>query len=201
MKKLVNKKRNSRFTLGRERFNLSRANRSNSRSGLGIDKLTLARPKRSQQTMGLPFGVIFAIFLIIVFVVIAFLVIKPIIGMGKCADVGLFYSDFQEEVDRAWASQSSDFEYEVELESVERICFANMSLPITNRGDYDAIGGFDYEHNLFLIPPEKACEMSSKLIEHLDVAEITKEKNPYCVDVSRNFRIKKDFYDKLVFVE
>ncbi len=155
---------------------------------------------RGQQIFGLSFGVIFAIFLIIVFIAVAFFVIWPIIGIGKCADIGFFYKDFQKAVDGAWASQSYDADYSLKIESVERICFANMSAPITNEEDFSKIGGFDQQSNIFLIPPENACGMSSNFIKHLDIASITENRNPYCVDVSRTLRIRKDFYDKMVSV-
>ncbi len=158
--------------------------------------------KKGQQIMGLPFSMIFAIFLIIAFIVIAFIAIKYFLTLGGCGGVGLFYDNFQEKINDAWKSQGSEFNYEIDLPSgITRICFGNMSGDINNYEDYGLLQGFDYEDNLFLIPQKEACNMGSKFIEHLNIDEITKTKNPWCVDVSYVLRIKKDFYDKSVRVE
>ena len=44
--------------------------------------------KKGQQSMSLPFGMIFAIFMIIVFVVIAFVAVRGFLDVGKTAEVG-----------------------------------------------------------------------------------------------------------------
>ena len=159
--------------------------------------------KRAQQTMGMPFGMIFAIFLIVVFVVIAFIAVKGFLDIGDAARVGMFYDDFQGAVSEALSGQSSEFDFDVDLPSgIEMVCFGNLSNVITNPGvEYDAIRNYDvYEANVFLVPPEFAENMQWKLIEHIDVGKITENFNPYCVGVEKGLRIKKGFYDKLVFV-
>jgi len=160
--------------------------------------------KRGQQTMGMPFGIIFAIFLIVVFVVIAFIAVGYFLDIGQSSGVGLFYREFQGVVDDAMRGQSSEVGYDIDLPSkITYVCFANLSAKITNRGaEHDAIRDYDvYEANVFLVPPEFAQNMQWKLIEHLDIAKITAEKNPYCVGADSELRIGKGFYDKLVFVK
>ena len=44
--------------------------------------------------MGMPFELIFGIFLIIVFIVIAFIAIGGFLDIGRTANVGTFYEDF-----------------------------------------------------------------------------------------------------------
>lgn len=186
----------------------NRDSRSGSRICQSLERFFLfSKPKRSQHTIGLPFGIIFAIFLIIVFIVIAFIAVNHFLDIGECAEVGGFYDELQGEVNEAWISQSSDKSFEIDLPSgITRICFANLSAPVRGNGgvggDYDEIKNYElYEANLFLIPLGKACNMAYKNIKHLDIEKMTRDKNPYCVDVSRDLRIKKDVYDKLVFVE
>jgi len=160
--------------------------------------------KRAQQTMGMPFGMIFAIFLIVVFVVIAFIAVGGFLDIGKKASVGLFYDELQDAVDEAWSGQSGEFDFAIDLPSkITEVCFANLSNVITNRdGKYDNILKYDvYEANTFLIPPGSAENMPWKLIKHLDIDTITRDSNPYCVSVKSKLRIKKDFYDKLVAIE
>jgi len=160
--------------------------------------------KSGQQTMGLPFGVIFSIILIVVFIVIAFIAIKHFLDIGDCAGVGQFYEELQEKVNEAWASQNSDFEFEINLPGgIDKICFADLSGEITgSQEDYKAIEMYSvYDSNLFLIPPAEACNMPNKLIKHINVSEIISTSNPYCVEVGEELQIKKGFYDKLVIIE
>ena len=160
--------------------------------------------KRGQQTMGMPFGMIFAIFLIVVFVVIAFIAVEGFLDLGESASVGMFYDELQGAVDDAMRSQSSDRSFVVNLPGdIDRICFANLSASISNPGsDYDAIRNYDvYNANVFLVPPEKAQNMQWKLIERINVSKITRDANPYCVETDAGLRIRKGFKDGLVVIE
>ena len=160
--------------------------------------------KRGQQTMGLPFGMIFAIFLIVIFIAVTFVGIKSFLSFGRTSGVGLFYQEFQDSVDNAWRGQSSSSHFDIDLPSkIDKVCFANLSAEITNKGeDYEFIKDFYvYEANVFLIPPGAGEGMEWKMITHLDIPKISEVKNPYCVDVGEGLTIKKDFYDKLVWVE
>ncbi len=161
------------------------------------------RLKRGQQTMGMPFGIIFAIFLIVVFVVIAFIAVGYFLDIGRSSSVGMFYREFQDAVDDAMRGQFEESSFKIDLPSgIESVCFANLSVEITNSGaEYDAIRDYDiYEANVFLVPPEYAQKMEWKLIDGINVSKITATSNPYCVDVKDGFVIKKGFYDKLVWV-
>ncbi len=162
--------------------------------------------KRAQSTMEMPFGIIFAIILIVIFLVVAFIAVNHFLNIGSCSSVGLFYDEFQKKVDSAWEGQEMSFDFKVSVPSgITKICFANLSKANTgSQGDYDEIKNYDvYDANTFLLPPGKACSMPYKLIKHMDIANITKSKNPYCVDLTQRdvLRIKKGFYDKFVTVE
>ena len=160
--------------------------------------------KKAQQTMGIPFGMIFAIFLIVVFVVIAFIAVGFFLDIGRASGVGLFYDELQDAVDEAWSGQSGAFDFEIDLPSgITEVCFGNMSDVITNNDvRYKELRNYDvYDANTFLVPPEEAQNMQWKLIQHIDVEKISAISNPYCVPVERGLRIKKGFYDKLVTIE
>ena len=167
----------------------------------------LGDDKKAQHTIGMPFGMIFAIFLIVVFVVIAFIAVNYFLDIGKCSGVGMFYDELQDKVDEAWTSQSSDFEFEVNLPTgVQKICFSDLNADITDISDEDYIQIKDYdvyEANTFLVPPGKSCNMQWKMINHINITEITSGKNPYCIDITKRniLRIKKDFYDRSVIIE
>jgi len=164
--------------------------------------------KRGQQTMGLPFGMIFSIILIIVFIVIAFIAIGHFLDLGKCAQVGEFYNSLQEEINEIWVSQESQVDFDFDLPGgVKKICFANLSegVSVDSRDDdYKEIERFSfYKANIFLLPAGESCEMPHKFVEHIDTSETGLDKNPYCFDLNEqnSVRLKKGFYDKLVFIE
>jgi len=159
--------------------------------------------KRGQESIGISFGMIFAIFMIVVFVVVAFIAIKAFLDIGRTTDVGLFYDDLQEAVDSAWRGQSSEAHFEVNLpKGIKKICFGNLTAPITgSQENYLEIRDFEvYDANLFLIPAGEAEGIAWKLINHLDIDRITENSNPYCVNADDGFTIKKGFYDKLVCI-
>ena len=160
--------------------------------------------RRGQYIMGMPFSMIFAIFLIIVFVVIAFIAVGYFLDIGRSSSVGMFYRELQGTIDESFSSQSSEAGFDIDLPTkIKRVCFANLSATITNRGmDYEAIKNYDvYDANVFLVPPEYAQNMQWKFIEHINITKITSGKNPYCVNANEGLTIKKGFYDKLVWVE
>jgi len=73
--------------------------------------------KSGQQTMGMPFGMIFAIFLIVVFIVIAFIAVGFFLDIWRSSGVGLFYEELQDAVDGACSGQSGEFDFEIDLPS------------------------------------------------------------------------------------
>ena len=157
--------------------------------------------KRGQQMMGMSFGMIFAIFLIAVFFVIAFIAINSFLDYGRGSKIGFFYEDFQEEVNDAWASQSRNTFFEVDLpRGIKKVCFADFNainyVKDSEVRDYEV----HEESNTFLIPLKKSEGIGHKNIGHLDIGNITSSENPYCINVEDGINIKKDFYDKLVSV-
>jgi len=162
------------------------------------------RDKRGQQVISMPFGMIFSIFLIAVFIVAAFVGVRFFLDFGKTADIGMFYKDLQDAVNDAWRGQSSSNNFNINLpNAVKKVCFANLSATITEKGEeYDLIESFFvYEANIFLIPPGAGEGMDWNLIDNINLSKITQDRNPYCVDTSDGLTIRKDFYDKLVWVE
>ena len=158
--------------------------------------------KNAQQTMGLPFSLIFSIMLIVVFIVVAFVGIKMFLNFNESAKLGLFYDDLQKEVDAVWQSSKTETTFKPILPSgITHVCFANLSATITNQEAYNEIIYQDFEHNTFLLPQSKAGNLQSNNIEHLNLSQITKIKNPYCIEATRSLILKKGFYDKFVIIE
>lgn len=158
--------------------------------------------KKGQGSM--PFGVIFSIFLIVVFVVVALTVGKNFISIGKCSSVGLFYEDLQAQVDNLWQDQAGETRFSIDLPNgIKKICFADFTQPITNQGeDYKQIELYDTEDaNLFMVPPEEACNFPYKSIKHINISKITQDENPYCIYVDAELKLSKGFYDRSVLIE
>lgn len=169
-----------------------------------IRKQKLGKDKKGD--MSLPFGLIFSIILIVVFIVIAFIAIKYFLNIGDCSKVGQFYDNLQQKVDSAWRSQLSEFEYDISVPSgVSKLCFANASaasLGNVTKADYTAIRRYSvYDANTFLLPSEKTCNMPYKQINHINLSAIIGTKNPYCIDVANKITIKKGVFDKLVTIQ
>jgi hypothetical protein len=167
------------------------------------------KSKHAQEFLGMSFSVIFSIFLIIFFIVVAFIAIKAFLSSQQCAKIGIFTKDLQYEIDKAWNSQVSDYEFKRSLPSnLQYVCFANLSKPMQNTGIESDIGEEIriYEEsgdNMFLYPLEKACELPNNKVKHLNIEEMTKTKNPYCIKTSRGqivLKIEKGFSDILVSV-
>ena len=129
--------------------------------------------------MKLSFGMIFSIFLIIVFLAFAFYVIPKFLNLQENITIKKFIDDFQNDVDKMWKSAQGSQEVEYSLPTeIEEICFRNSELyfkPIGVGGDSD------YTE-----------------IEHLDVTD------GFCIESvygKIKMTIKKDFDEVLVRIE
>lgn len=161
--------------------------------------------KKAQGVMALPFSTIFSIFLIIFFIVVAVMAINYLIKTQQCAKVGIFVDNFKTEVTSAWHSQKADFPFSGNVPTkIEYICFTNLSRPLkgTNIKIGEELSIYEYENaNLFFYPVGKACEMGYHKIPYLDIEDITKKDNPYCIPVTDGLvkmNIQKGFNDKQV---
>jgi hypothetical protein len=144
--------------------------------------------KKGQEIFGLSFGMIFAVILIIFFVIIAFFVIKQFLCTRDCAKIGIFYDSLNKKVEDAWNSGDITNKFSIDLSSnVEAVCFADLNKPFTGKNSEIgvAIGRFDAEDNLFLYAPKKTCcNNPSYSIKHLDLDKIIAAENPYCIKLS-----------------
>lgn len=161
------------------------------------------RDTRGQETMSLPFGIIFAILLIVVFIMIAGIAVYHFINVANCGKSGKFYGGLQNQVDNVWHSQLSDnVTFNIDLPSdAKKVCFVNLSKAITDEDDYIQFGNRIPGRNTFIIPAGSSCNMPSYELADIDIEKITQTQNPYCVNVSKDLKIKKDFYDKYVTIE
>ncbi len=162
--------------------------------------------KNKKGDINLSFGVIFSIILIAVFIFAAIYAITFFLNYSKCTQVGNFYEGFQREVSNAFLSQSVENKiFKVTLPgSVEMICFANLSEKQTGSysAEYEMIQDYYLDDaNLFLIPDSGSCNLDYKKITRLNLPEIIKNHNPYCIPSDSDLILTKKIYDSAVFVE
>ena len=161
------------------------------------------KKSRKAQLFGMPFSTIFSIFLIAVFIVVAFFAIRYFLNIRKCSEIGLFIDDLQKEIESAWQSQSSSKTFTSTLPSdIEYACFADLAETATGTSKERQIyaelkRNADYTANIFFFPQRDACVKSSN-IGYINMTELT---NPYCFEVKQGkveIRIEKGFFDALV---
>jgi hypothetical protein len=161
--------------------------------------------KKAEGAVGMSFGWIFSLILIVFFVFTAIYGIKAFLNMQSCTQVGNFYDSLQKNIDQAYGSSSSDFEMDVNIPGVNMVCFANLSEEITGPLEaYDELEKYEvYNANTFLLPTQKACDMPYKTVKHLNITKTTLSKNPLCFDISEGdkIRIVKGYYDKGVTIK
>lgn len=159
--------------------------------------------------MQLPFGMLFSILLIAVFIFVAFYAIKVFLEQRDCSQIGLFINDLQSEVDNAWmSSETSSGIFSAVLPSgIRHVCFADLEEAEGLSGDDDIIREIERnsaDRNMFFYPAKYSCNMPAQIMKHLNVTEITDDENPYCIENKKgriNMTIKKDYYESLVKIK
>jgi hypothetical protein len=109
---------------------------------------------------------------------------------------GVFFNSLQEKVNEAWNAPQAGIVFESGSpwipEGVDYVCFADLTNPL--KGRYNSIGASlrrynEVGANLFLYPSEN-LGMKYFDVQHLDIEWITRENNPYCIQVKNdNIRI------------
>lgn len=139
--------------------------------------------KRGQ--LEISFGMIFSIILIIIFISAAFYGITKFLGLTDTAKTAKFGSDLQVDVDKVWKGSSGSETQEYNLpKNIEAVCF-------TNQSEYTLNFKADYY-------------IDDVQINHLNLAEMTKIEEPYCVpNINGKVKliIEKDFKEKLVTIK
>ncbi len=166
---------------------------------LNARKIRLISSKRAQEggVFGLSFGMIFAIILIVFFIIVAFIAIKAFLDFQKCTQVGSFFSDLKDDVNDAFRSDSSSFNQSYFLPSgIEYVCFINISASAKSYNAKELMlyenvkeSRYIYADNLYLYAPKTmpCAKLTNTKIEHIDLSW----KNPICIPVIRNYAIIK----------
>lgn len=164
-----------------------------------LSKITIKGRKKAQ--MEISFGFIFAIIVIAAIIAVAVYVIIHFLNLSKCSQTGLFYSDLQGEIDKAWAGSMTSKQFSGTLPSnLKSVCFGSLkSNPISDFiAEQNELKKFqNLDKNVFLYPNTKACsaQLSNYKLEHIKVDRF------FCVPVSSgkvSIKISKNETDALV---
>jgi hypothetical protein len=156
--------------------------------------------KRGQ--LNISFGMMFSIFLIVIFIFFAFKIIFAFVGTTKCLDITSTYTDLQKEIDRAKSSQTYTREYEIDFgSSVSKICLFDFNS--SQKGDLNLPDVMVIGENSFLIfKKSNSCESLSRYqFKGINISKITQFQNPICFDNGDSTLIKKELYSGLVVLE
>jgi len=158
--------------------------------------------KRGQ--IKLSFGMIFSIVIIIAILATAFYVISYFLNLSKCSQIGLFYRDFEDEVNKAWAADIASEIFRGDLpRGIEAVCLGNISIDSAEFSEEQESLRRYYRRsgdNVFLYPTSEACNRESgsfKLIR-------AKTGDFFCVplvDGEFEIKISKGSFDAKVNLE
>lgn len=163
--------------------------------------------KKGQEVLGMSFGMIFSILLIVFFIVVAFIVVRSFLNTQKCVQVGNFITDFKEEVKKAFNSDKEEILFTGRLSSdIKNVCFYDTEKEIKVSGSLeviaDNIGIYEGENaNMFFYPRDKACNIPYANVEYLNITKIAGDNNLKCFEVNNGvveILIKKGLRERLV---
>lgn len=170
----------------------------------------MLKKKRGQNIFGVSFETMFAIILIIAFIIAGFFVIRHFLCTKDTAMIGLFVQDLTEDVNRVWTSQksSSEFSYNIPM-NIKWVCFfENRPLSTTGLGleqkeiAYEMLETAMVEcpdSNLMLYPVNSRCNIPCHNIPHINLSG----SNPLCFKNKNGkitLRLSKELEKKYVKV-
>lgn len=156
----------------------------------------------------LSFGMIFSIFLIIVFIAFAIYAIGKFLDIQKSAKTGQLAQNFQADIDKMWKSSSGSQEVEYSLaNSVSLACFQDFELekkgPWADIYDNLRLAHSENENFLFY-PVGSSGSVTGVEIKNINLYSITMNENPYCIensDGTLKLIIKKEAGEALVIAK
>ncbi len=157
--------------------------------------------------MQLPFGMIFSIILVVVFIIFAFYAIKTFLAFQDSAKAGRFFDQIQGDIDRVWRGSGSSEQQEYVVQSgADFVCFIDFSSDAKGENSifYSELKRTDYGSENLAFYPVKFTGFESKEINHINLEETTAEENPFCIETGNgrvSLVLKKDFGEALVTVE
>lgn len=160
--------------------------------------------KKGQFQIG--FGMIFSIFLIVVFIVVAFIAINAFLGVSCSVETGSFIKDLNSEITRIWkgAGESTTKEFKINGCDFEYVCFYDVNSNTNGEyaifeNDFRVFIGDEGDHNLYFYPRSQS-DVPSTFIDHVNMDLAS---NPQCFKKTENIikiRLSKNANEALVRV-
>lgn len=139
--------------------------------------------KRGQ--LDISFGMIFSIILIIIFIGFGVYAIIQFLNLQQSIQINTFLNNFQNDVNTMWKSaQGSQTVTYILPTKIKSVCFSNTD---------------EFENLKFT----SAQIISGKKIDNIDVAKITKDESPFCIENANgkiSMTLVKNFWETLVTV-
>ncbi len=141
--------------------------------------------KNHKGQLNLSFGMIFSIILIIVFIAFGFYAITKFIELQDSIQIENFLRDFQQDIDTMWKSSQGS---------------QNIKYPLPNKVSAVCFKDDEFQNLEFV----SSTLIKGDLIENIDIAKITKDEDPYCIQNVKgkvSLTIVKGYGESLVRVE
>lgn len=164
--------------------------------------------KRGQ--MELSFGMIFSLFLIIIFIAFAFYAISKFLSLSDSAVIGKFKESVQNDIDKLWKGSQGVWSPKSGYtlpKGIELVCFADFSEKAKgNKKDIYvklnqlSSGG---DRNMVFYPNGAGTGLNSFTMEHIDIKKITLTDNPYCAENKKGkvmLTLNKEFGENLITI-
>ncbi len=156
------------------------------------------------------FGMIFSIIIIIALIGVAVYAITSFLDFSESAQVGLFYEDFQKNIDSVWSSATTNRVVSFSIpNSINFVCFGSI-LNNVDSGNYnlqlkklrEESSRFEQENsNVFLYPLSSAKDLAFKKINKIDTSGLGSFS---CFEVKSgklNIRLSKGEFESLVKIQ
>ena len=155
--------------------------------------------------MKLSFGMIFSIILIIFFIGFAFYAIKTFLLLQDSAEVGTFVGNLQSDINKVWKSSQASQEETYSLPSkIQYVCFTDFfsSEGIGAKANlYEELKDTFFGNENMVFYPIGSSDFDSTKLDYIEIQEITKDENPFCVENKNGkvrIKLEKDFGESLV---
>jgi len=153
------------------------------------NKKILDLKNRKAEVFGMSFSMIFAIIMIVFFIVVAFIGIRFFLGWQKNAQIISFVQNLEAKINEVWnpGIEVSTSYSGVLPSGIEWVCFVNWNLNITSNANDLEKGviseikskGINFRDNFYLYAPSTNLDFKSKELKHLDLSN----HNPVCIKV------------------
>jgi hypothetical protein len=149
------------------------------------------KEKRGQMEMS--FGMIFSIFLIIIFLAAAFFAIQKFLDLQNNLKNKQFIDEFQKDLDRIWRSSQSSQEVEYSVSSkVGSVCLISEGL------------ASEKKENLIIKEKDQIIVLERKKLEHLDLEKSLGTSDRLCFEIKNSkvsMILKKNYGELSVTVQ